>query len=59
MKTHRIFISYARGDDEPFVRRLHADLTAAGFQVWFDLTTGPFDQRVHELIRNLKTREME
>lgn len=26
---------------------------------WFDLTTGPFDQRAQELIRNLKTREME
>lgn len=26
---------------------------------WFDLTTGPFDQRVQELIRNPKTREME
>lgn len=25
----------------------------------FDLTTGPFDDRVEELIRNLKTREME
>ena len=32
----RIFLSYARGDDEPFVIRLHADLTAAGFTVWFD-----------------------
>jgi len=26
---------------------------------WFDLTTGPFEERVEELIRNLKTREME
>lgn len=26
---------------------------------WFDLTTGPFDARVEELIRSLKTREME
>lgn len=26
---------------------------------WFDLATGPFDERVEELIRNLKTREME
>ncbi len=36
MKTHRNFIGYACGDDQPFVQRLHADLTAAGFQVWSD-----------------------
>jgi hypothetical protein len=29
-------LSYARNDDEAFVRRLHADLTCAGFDVWFD-----------------------
>ena len=32
----RVFLSYSRGDDEPFVKRLHADLTARGFTVWFD-----------------------
>jgi len=26
---------------------------------WFDLTTGPFDAQVEELLRSLKTREME
>ena len=26
---------------------------------WFDLTTGPFEERVEALIQNLKTREME
>jgi len=26
---------------------------------WFNLTTGPFEERVEELIRSLKTREME
>lgn len=31
-----IFVSYARADDEPFVKRLHEDLTAAGFSVWWD-----------------------
>jgi tetratricopeptide (TPR) repeat protein len=31
-----VFLSYARADDEPFVRRLCDDLTAAGFDVWFD-----------------------
>ncbi len=35
-RATRVFLSYARGDDEPFVRRLQADLTAVGFQVWFD-----------------------
>ena len=31
-----VFLSYARSDDEPFVRRLCDDLKAAGFTVWFD-----------------------
>jgi hypothetical protein len=31
-----LFLSYARGDDEPFVRRLFHDLTDRGFQVWWD-----------------------
>ena len=34
----RVFLSYARGEDEPFVARLHADLTARGFGVWWDCT---------------------
>jgi tetratricopeptide (TPR) repeat protein len=33
---NRIFLSYARGDDEPFVKRLNVDLEKAGFSVWFD-----------------------
>lgn len=32
-KMTTIFLSYARGDDEPFVRRLYDDLTAHGFKV--------------------------
>ena len=36
-----LFLSYARNDDEPFVRRLYADLTAAGFDVWFDRVSMP------------------
>ncbi len=59
MKTHRIFISYARGDgppDQPFVRLLHADLIAAGFTVWFNreslLTRGlTFHQEIKDVIR--------
>lgn len=32
----RLFLSYARADDEPFVRRLYDDLREAGFDPWFD-----------------------
>ncbi len=35
--TCRIFLSYARGDDEPFVRRLYEDLKARCFDVWLRL----------------------
>src|SRR5262249_32263482 len=30
------FISYARADDEPFVKQLHGDLTKRGIDVWWD-----------------------
>ena len=47
------FLSYARGDDEPFVRRLYADLTAAGFDVWFDRVSMPSrNLTFHEEIRD-------
>jgi hypothetical protein len=39
-----IFLSYARSDDEAFVHRLHADLTRAGFDVWFDRVSMPARQ---------------
>ena len=50
-----LFLSYARGDDEPFVRRLYDDLTAAGFDVWFDRVSMPsrnltFHQEIREAI---------
>ena len=53
---NRVFLSYARGDDEPFVKRLHADLTQAGFAVWFDreslLSCGlTFHQEIKDAIR--------
>jgi len=32
----KVFISYARDDDEPFVHRLHDDLTRLGVPVWWD-----------------------
>ena len=31
-----LFLSYARGDDDAFVLKLHHDLTTRGFDVWFD-----------------------
>src|SRR5262245_40299908 len=34
-----IFISYARADDEVFVKRLYADLVKRGFRVWWDRQT--------------------
>ncbi len=37
----RIFLSYARNDDEPFVKRLYEDLTARGFDVWWDRVSMP------------------
>ena len=43
-KPGRVFLSYARGDDEPFVRRLYDDLTKAGFDVWFDRVSMPARQ---------------
>ena len=48
-----IFLSYARDDDEAFVRRLYADLTKAGFDVWFDRVSMPSRQLTfHQEIRD-------
>ncbi|HQX49243.1 MAG TPA: toll/interleukin-1 receptor domain-containing protein, partial [Planctomycetaceae bacterium] len=51
-----IFLSYARQDDEPFVRRLCDDLKAAGFTVWYDreslMARGlTFHQEIKDAIR--------
>ena len=32
----KVFLSYARADDEAFVERLHRDLIEAGIEVWWD-----------------------
>ena len=32
----KVFISDARGDDAAFAQQIHADLTQAGFAVWWD-----------------------
>jgi hypothetical protein len=57
-----LFLSYARGDDgEPFdpatsfVARLHSDLTAEGFDVWFDRVSMPsrnltFHQEIRDAV---------
>jgi WD40 repeat protein len=37
----KIFLSYARGDDEAFVKRFYEGLTAKGFDVWFDRVSVP------------------
>lgn len=37
----KVFVSYARGDDEPFVRRLVDHLNARGLEVWFDRRSMP------------------
>jgi len=36
-----IFLSYARSDDEPFVKRLYSDLVRKGFDVWWDRVCMP------------------
>jgi hypothetical protein len=66
-----IFLSYARGDDgDPFdpdtsfVARLHRDLMAHGFEVWFDRISMPsrgltFHQEIQDAVgagRRAKSR---
>jgi hypothetical protein len=48
-----VFLSYARNDDEAFVRRLYTDLIKAGFDVWFDRVSMPSRQLTfHQEIRD-------
>lgn len=52
----KLFLSYARGDDQPFVYRVHDDLTRAGFDTWVDKddlrSRGlPFHQEIKDAIR--------
>lgn len=54
-QRERLFLSYARQDDEPFVRRLFEDLTADGFDIWWDRVSMPnrgltFLQEIREAI---------
>ena len=53
VKPKRLFLSYSRGDDESFVRRLYQDLTARDFEVWFDRVSMPCrDLTFHQEIRD-------
>ena len=50
-----LFLSYARGDDEPFVERLYHGLQARGFDVWWDRVSMPsrlltFHQEIRDAV---------
>lgn len=50
-----VFLSYGRGDDEPFVERLCQALKARGLDVWFDRESMPsrsltFHQEIRDAI---------
>jgi hypothetical protein len=52
-----VFLSYARADDEPYVRKLYERLHGDGFDVWFDREHMPsrsltFLQEIRDAIRN-------
>jgi len=52
-----VFISYARGDDELFAKRLYKDLTQEGFEVWWDReslhsVSLTFHQQIKDAIRS-------
>jgi WD40 repeat protein len=44
IRINSIFLSYARDDDELFVKRLYNDLVARGFEVWWDRVSMPSRQ---------------
>jgi hypothetical protein len=50
-----IFLSYARNDDEPFVKRLYEDLIRRGFDVWWNRKSMPsrnltFHQEIRDAV---------
>lgn len=55
----RIFLSYGRGDDEPFVERLHRALTDRGFDVWWDRVDMPSRELtfLHEIREAIAARQ--
>jgi hypothetical protein len=48
-----IFLSYARKDDEPFVKQLYENLTENGFEVWWDRKRMP--SRGQSFLRELRS----
>lgn len=51
----RLFLSYARGDDEGFVSQLYDDLARLGFDVWWDRVSMPsrgltFTQEIRDAV---------
>ena len=55
-EPQRLFLSYARADDEPFISKLYNDLTARGFSVWWDHVSMPnralsFLQEIRDAIK--------
>jgi WD40 repeat protein len=51
----KVFLSYARGDDDAFIRRLHDGLRSAAFDVWFDRVSMPsryltFHQEIRDAV---------
>jgi hypothetical protein len=54
-----IFLSYARGDDEPFVRSLYERLVGQGHDVWFDRESMPSRALtfLHEIRDAVRSRE--
>ena len=53
----RIFLSYARGDDEPYTRSVYERLLAEGFDAWFDREDMPsraltFLQEIRDAVRS-------
>ena len=56
-ERYDLFLSYARGDDERFVKRLYVDLSGRGLKVWWDRENMPsraltFLQEIRDAIDN-------
>ena len=50
--ARRVFISYARADDEAFAMRLRDDLRSHGFGVWWDRAS--MESRGHTFLREIR-----